>query len=243
MATATATASATPAVDGGVEQLLNQLVERPKRVLLGCGDNRQHCLGIKADGAQEGAGALVRVNVGVLEPWDVKQIRAGSDFSAFLTETGEVYTCGARDYGEMGRHIPGDDEDPMELAQKTPTPIENPPRNIKEIAAGKTFLSCLTQEGHVYLCGGFRDEIGTILTPVGDDTFFGASHRIRRVPHLENVKHVFAGQSANVFLALGSDGKLYSCGTITTLFSSIERLRSTLGHSHCFASYRDWELG
>jgi hypothetical protein len=229
---APAAAPATPVAGAHVEKLSQHLAkaklpEGRQRWLLGCGDNVDHSLGIKAYGAQSGAGPLVRVNVGVLDPGSVMQICSGAMFSAFLTKTGKVYTCGAQDTGALGRHIPNDDEGAKEAAQMTPTPVENAPPNIKEIAAGEGFLACLTQDGSVYLCGGFRDAAGARFTPGGDETFFGTSHRIRRVPLPGTVERVFAGQSANFFFALGSDGTLYSCGTLAGLFSSMLRLRST----------------
>merc|ERR1719471_1999532 len=152
-------------------QLGHERSEFPRRVTalkdeqivdVACG--RNHTLALTAEGrvyswggSNDGStghakkGTPIPTVISALVDKKVVRIAAGQDFSIFLTEEGEVYTCGASDYGQIGhgrgaRYV------------TTPTKVRGMyGEKIIQVAAGQFHAAALTDEGKVYTWGFNKD--------------------------------------------------------------------------------------
>ena len=85
-------------------------------------------------------------------PYKVKDIFAGEDHSALITEDGEAYTWG---YGLDGRLGNGNKQN-MFSPKKA-----NLPEKVKKIACGGNHTAFLGESGNLYMCGNGRNgELG-----------------------------------------------------------------------------------
>ena len=77
-----------------------------------------------------------------------KQVDAGGDHFAVLTEGGKVFTFGSGTYGQLGH---GNEE--QKYLPTLVQALEN--RDIKELRCGEHFTMVLSRSGYVYTCGMF----------------------------------------------------------------------------------------
>jgi hypothetical protein len=182
--------------------------------IVGCGDNDMRSLGLKARGYRGGTSGLVLVNQNLCGA-GIRQIACAGLSSAFLSDTGIVYTCGVSDNGGLGRDIPSNVTD-VETWEERPRPLTNAPPRIRQIACGESHgLGLTAPDGLVYMWGMYRDGESTHYRPTESTTerSVGCNDYASLIPNLKNVLHVYTGQSANYSYALTDDGELFSWGT------------------------------
>ncbi|CAF1984272.1 unnamed protein product [Rotaria magnacalcarata] len=105
-------------------------------------------------------------------PGRVKAVACGNQHTVVLTEKGEVYTCGRGEHGQLGlgRKISNSENFKM---------IENLPKNLTTIAAGKAHTTLLGLNGELYVFGdGKYGKLGCEMysnkfEPCSVDTFKG----------------------------------------------------------------------
>ncbi|XP_042491172.1 ultraviolet-B receptor UVR8-like [Macadamia integrifolia] len=106
-----------------------------------CGDNSNSCCGHGEVGGQ----SIFRPKlVEALKEVPCKEVATGLSFTIFLTENGQVYTCGINTHGQLGH---GDT-----LAEPTPKLVQDMGCVI-QIAAGASFSLAVTDDGKVYSFG------------------------------------------------------------------------------------------
>lgn len=88
--------------------------------------------------------------VSALAKENIIDVKAGQDFTLFLTETGKLYACGAGDQGQTGQGSSN------ERFHVTPTLVPQV-KNVKKIAAGQFHSICCTEDGNVYTFGLNRE--------------------------------------------------------------------------------------
>lgn len=80
---------------------------------------------------------------------NIKQISCGDDFTAFITELGELYTFGGNNYGQLG--LPGG-------PYFTPTRVQDLDGvNIVQISCGLSHMGAVDTQGKVYIWGSGSD--------------------------------------------------------------------------------------
>ncbi|BDA78260.1 hypothetical protein LPTSP3_g11900 [Leptospira kobayashii] len=141
-------------------------------------------------------------------PTDVIQVIAGSEHSAALTSTGDVYVWGRNQYGNLGDGVIG-----------TATAVTSAPKKItsisgiKQIANGRDHILALKSDGKVYSWGlGASGQLGTggsgSPTPVATPTL---------VNNISNATSVWANGTQS--FAILSDGTVKGWGANSTLAS------------------------
>lgn len=157
------------------------------------------------NGANYFAPVPVAVNTsGVLAGKAVTSMAGGFNHSLALTHTGQVYTWGSNEYGQLGNdgrasgNLPGEIDMSGALAGKT----------ITAIAGRDHYSLVLASDGKVYGWGG------NWFGQLGNGTFYNAG-----VPVAVNTDGALAGKTVVAIaagnshaLALTSDGQLYSWG-------------------------------
>jgi len=170
-----------------------------------CGLNTDGQLGL-GDTAIRNVPTLIATTVGSFNTLTISAIAGGSFHSAFLTNTGKVYTCGRNDKGQLGL---GDT-----TTRNVPTLIATTVGSfntltISDISCGGSHSLFLTNTGRVYTCGVNTDgQLG-----LGDTA-------IRNVPTLIattvgsfntlTISAIFSGASHSLFIT--NYGKVYTCG-------------------------------
>ncbi|KAK2168914.1 hypothetical protein LSH36_13g10022 [Paralvinella palmiformis] len=129
----------------------------------------------------------------------VVQISAGGMHTVCLTDKGEVFTFGCDDEGALGRDA--SDEDEMFSPGKV-----NLDHKIIQVSAGDSHTAALTDSGHVYAWGTFRDSNGSIgLLPDGSKakrpTVFMTHPRVLKI--CSGTDHL---------VCLTEDGGVYTAG-------------------------------
>jgi len=161
---------------------------------LGQGDTGQ--LGLGPDIMERSKPALVK------DLSRVKAVCAGGMHTVCLTKEGKVYTFGCNDEGALGRTMEDEEEECC-----VPALVDLPSKAI-QISAGDSHTAALTEDGHVYIWGTFRDSSGSFgLTPDG---------QIQKLP----VKLKLHGDREVVKISSGADhlamltlaGELYTIG-------------------------------
>jgi alpha-tubulin suppressor-like RCC1 family protein len=124
----------------------------------------------------------------------IVQIAAGWEFSLALTSSGQLYTFGNDEYGQLGNGTSDDAPHP------TPEAITLPGAtgSIKEIAAGKDHSLVVTSSGQLYAFGS--DQYGQL----GNGQSEEAPDPIPTLVDLPHVASVARGSSANHVLAIVS---------------------------------------
>jgi len=161
---------------------------------LGQGDTGQ--LGLGPDIMERSKPALVK------DLNSVVAVCAGGMHTVCLTKEGEVYTFGCNDEGALGRTMEDEEEECC-----VPGLVDLPAK-ARQISAGDSHTAAVTEGGHVYIWGTFRDSSGSFgLTPDG---------QIQKLP----VKLALPGDREVVKISSGSDhlamltsaGELYTVG-------------------------------
>ncbi|KAJ3680348.1 hypothetical protein LUZ60_016626 [Juncus effusus] len=166
--------------------------------LYSCGSNLCGVLGHGHHKTQ--CATFSRINFPSLSP--VIHVSAYHNHAAFLTQSGEVFTCGDNSsfccgHGDIGRTV------------FKPTRIEAL-RGIpcKQVATGLSFTIILTRNGQVYTCGNnSHGQLGQ-----GDSTERLTPALVKHLVGPNKVVQVTAGPSYS--LAIMDDGSVYSFGSV-----------------------------
>ncbi|CAA0815958.1 Regulator of chromosome condensation (RCC1) family protein [Striga hermonthica] len=132
---------------------------------------------------------------------NVIHISASHNHAAFVTQSGEVFTCGDNSsfccgHRDTGRPI---------FRPKLVEALKGIP--CKQVASGLSFTMFLTSQGHVYTCGlNTHGQLGH-----GESTHDQPTPQ--RVELLESIVQIAAGPSYG--LAVSNDGTLFSFGSGT----------------------------
>ncbi|KZV23215.1 hypothetical protein F511_05054 [Dorcoceras hygrometricum] len=136
-------------------------------------------------------------------PAQVIQVSASYNHAAFLTQSGEVFTCGNNSsfccgHRDVGRPL---------FRPKLVEALKGIP--CKQVAAGLSFTMFLTRHGHVYTCGiNTHGQLGH-----GDTQDRPSPQKLELLKSVAPVVHIAAGPSYS--LAITDDGTLFSFGSGT----------------------------
>jgi len=125
---------------------------------------------------------------------DIIDISAGADHSLFLTETGQIYSCGDNEYGNLGLG----NKDNTDIPTLVPDLY-----NIISISAGNSYSLVLMNNGQVYAFGSnYCGELGLgICKDISSP---------RLIKELVNIINISAKN--NHSLALTNNGQIYAFG-------------------------------
>jgi len=150
----------------------------------------------------------------------VKQVAAGYEFTALLTDEGTVWTCGRNNSGQLGIG----DKEPRSI----PTPVVIPSsKPVKMIACGDAHMLALTADGKVYSWGWANfGQLGHVLpeeTQTNDDVMRALDSYVRPiilpmarlVDRLVGHKVVSIACGDTSSFAVTEDGQLFSWGTLS----------------------------
>lgn len=151
-------------------------IKNKEKICMTWGNNTYGQLGINSDDNSE---KPVRSLVS-----DIKELACGSDFSLFLTNSGQVLSCGKNNLGQLGLNSTQDQQVPKKI--KSLDGIF-----INKIAAGG-LATCVTEEGLLYVWGD------SILVP----------KQVRGCP--KDIKEVSVGE--HFFTALTRTNILWTWG-------------------------------
>ena len=125
----------------------------------------------------------------------IKQLVCGNEFTALLTEQGDVYMCGLGIFGQLGT---GNNKKLFR-----PEKVDYLPP-INQVSLGWNHSLFLTRTGEVYGCGHNNShQLGVIGNKI---------YRPVKIEYLPPIKQVAAGASYSVFLT--TQGDVYICGRI-----------------------------
>lgn len=141
---------------------------------------------------------------------NVTQISCGNQYTAFITDTLQIYTFGRAIFGKLGH---GDGKNKW-----TPTPIPGF-KNVIQVSCGFNHAALITNEGTIYTFGrNNRGQLGL------RDTFNRSSPT--QIPGYHNVVQVACGGDHTAFVT--STGHLYTFGN---------NHQSKLGIAKCLYKY------
>ncbi len=145
-------------------------------------------------------------------------ISAGRSHSLFLTSSGQVYSVGSNNDGQLGLHDYKD--------RNTPQLIPNI-NNIVSISAGTDHSLLLDRDGHVHSFGKLNGKLNSKLN---------SKHRVGRdanipilIPELKDIVSISAGGSHS--LALDVNGKVYLYTDNSDAFIPITYVNDVVGIS------------
>ncbi|XP_007439901.1 regulator of chromosome condensation [Python bivittatus] len=167
---------------------------------LGQGDLGQ--LGLGPDVLARKRPALVQL------PEKIIQAEAGGVHTVCLTETGKIYTFGCNDEGALGR-------DTSEEGSDSVPGLVDLKEKVVQVSAGDSHTAALTEDGHVFIWGAFRDENGVIglLAPVkGEEGLESTSGSLFPVELQLDVPVVKIASGSHHLALVSSTGNLYTCG-------------------------------
>lgn len=136
-------------------------------------------------------------------PAQVIQVSASYNHAAFVTQSGEVFTCGDNSSfccgpRDVGRSI---------FRPKVVEALKGIP--CKQVATGLSFTMFLTRHGHVYTCGiNNHGQLGH-----GDTQDRPSPRKLELLQCVASIVHIAAGPSYS--LAITDDGTLFSFGSGT----------------------------
>ncbi|XP_014260562.1 X-linked retinitis pigmentosa GTPase regulator-like isoform X2 [Cimex lectularius] len=140
--------------------------------------------------------AVARPNcIKTLKPLKIVHVASGRGHTLFLTDGGQVYSCGNNDEGQLGH---GDNMD-LDLPEKIKLD-----QNVKQLSAGFKHSAALTGEGKVYVWGDNREgQLG-----LGEDI------PNVNIPTLLNIDFTVVQISCGYYhtLLLSDEGKVYAFG-------------------------------
>lgn len=144
---------------------------------------------------------FTRINFPV--PVQVAQVSASHNHAAFVTGSGQVFTC-----GDNSSHCCGHTDTGRPIFRpRMVEALENIP--VKQVAAGLSFTMFLTRKGHVFTCGtNGHGQLGH-----GDTMDRPTPTCIELLASIGSVVQINAGPS--YALAVSGDGTLYSFGSGT----------------------------
>ena len=137
----------------------------------------------------------------------ITQIAAGQNFSLVVTSSGQLYTFGSNQYGQLGRTTNKE----TTKANPTPTLVTLPGKSgtISEVAAGLAHSLVATSSGQLYAFGS--NEFGQL----GNETNTGLEHEkaANPTPTLVTVPAVIMlGAGRHDSVAVTSTGQMYTFG-------------------------------
>ncbi|KAM3829624.1 regulator of chromosome condensation [Vipera latastei] len=167
---------------------------------LGQGDLGQ--LGLGPDVLARKRPALVRL------PEKIIQAEAGGVHTVCLSETGKIYTFGCNDEGALGRDTSEEGSDAV------PGLVDLKEKAV-QVSAGDSHTAALTEDGHVFIWGAFRDEngvIGLLAPQKGEENSQSASGSLFPVELQLDVPVVKIASGSHHLALVSSTGNLYTCG-------------------------------
>jgi alpha-tubulin suppressor-like RCC1 family protein len=168
-------------------------------------------------------GSATATNLGLIPDLsDIIQISSGYFSSLFLNSSGQVYSCGNNNYGELGRNVT--------IGSQVVTNLGLIPDlfNITEISAGYFYSLFLNSFKQVYNCG--NNQLGQLGRIIADGS--ATESNLGLVSTLFNITQIFAGIINSLFL--NSSGQIYNCGWNSTnslgrVVSNASETESNLG--------------
>ncbi|CAI9088541.1 OLC1v1022893C3 [Oldenlandia corymbosa var. corymbosa] len=131
----------------------------------------------------------------------VVQVSASHNHAAFVTQSGEVFTCGDNSSFCCGHK---DTSRPI-FRPRLVEALKGIP--CKQVAAGLSFTAFLSKEGHVYTCGtNVHGQLGH-----GDTVDRPTPKLVEGLERASHIVHISAGPG--YALAIGNDGTLFSFGS------------------------------
>ncbi len=172
------------------------------------GSNEYGQLGVVAGSGAPGANPTPRLLTLPGAVGRVAQLAAGSTHSLALTSTGELYTFGENQFGQLGRAANSGTENANRVPERVSLPGAS--GQVVQIAAGYEHSLALTSTGQLYAFGGNRyGELGNV-TNVGTQIPNPAPTPVPLPGASGQVVQIAAGVEES--LALTSTGQLYAFG-------------------------------
>jgi hypothetical protein len=170
-----------------------------------CGYNGMGELGRAVASGSATAANLGQISTSVL-PSSVVEMAAGEFFSIFRLSSGEVYTCGYNQYGQLGRVVSDGSVSAVNLGNISASFLPTSVIKIRCFFSGVLFL---LSTGSVYSCG--NNTYGQLGRAVGTGT--AGSPNLGEIPTSyfpAAVKDISANYESAMFVL--SNGGLWSCG-------------------------------
>ncbi|XP_058052192.1 regulator of chromosome condensation [Ahaetulla prasina] len=167
---------------------------------LGQGDLGQ--LGLGPDVLARKRPAVVKL------PEKIIQAEAGGVHTVCLSETGKIYTFGCNDEGALGR-------DTSEEGSDAVPGLVDLKEKVVQVSAGDSHTAALTEDGHVFIWGAFRDENGVIglLAPLkGEENLESINGSLFPVQLQLDVPVVKIASGSHHLALVSNTGNLYTCG-------------------------------
>lgn len=149
---------------------------------------------------------------------NIVAVTAGGMHGVAIDLAGQVLTWGGNDEFALGRETPDDDSDEPDDApglnanEATPTPLHTIPKRVVQVAAGDSCTFALTEDGHVYGWGTFRNKNGPYAFTFDKTSWELVDFQKEPVlvAGLENITQICAG--ADFALALDTNGRVFGWG-------------------------------
>ncbi len=134
---------------------------------------------------------------------NIQQITAGANQSYFVTDSGQVYSCGDNSYSKLGYvGSAGSATNPRLTAIPESTLAD-----VRQVASTYDFALFLTGSGRVYACG--LNSSGQLGYAVASGS--ASKSNLGVIPDLGGVRQIAAGNTHSLFLT--RNGRVYSCGS------------------------------